>query len=88
MSLEELLKQLGPIDITSIIPNYTVDYKEDGIPLEISLDVTPIPLTTSDNIDYTYLLYTIHTDDEDNNLYKIVKIKIIDTDTAIIVGYI
>ncbi len=28
-------KQLGPVDVTSIIPSYTVDYEEDGIPLEI-----------------------------------------------------
>ena len=36
-------KQLCPVDVTSIIPDYTVDYEEDGIPLENLLDVTPIP---------------------------------------------
>ncbi len=52
--------------------------------------MTPIPLTISDNIvDYKYLLHTIHTNDEDNKLFKIIKRDIIDTDTdcAIIVGY-
>jgi hypothetical protein len=59
-------KQLGPVDVTSIIPGYTVDYEEDGIPLENSLDVTPIPIISTDNIDdYRYLLDTTHTDDED-----------------------
>ena len=28
-------KQLGPVDVTSIIPGYTVDYEEDGFPLKI-----------------------------------------------------
>ncbi len=53
-------KQLGPVDVTSIIPDYTVDYEEDGIPLEHSLDVTPIHIITSDNInDYRYLLHRL-----------------------------
>jgi hypothetical protein len=46
------------------------------------LDVTPISINSSDNLDdYQYLLHTIHTDDEDHKLYKIIKLDIIDTDT-------
>ncbi len=83
-------KQLGPVDVPSIIPNYTVDYEEDGIPLETQLDVTPIPIINGNNLaDYHYLLQTIHTDDEDNKLYRIIKLDIVytDTDGEIIVGY-
>jgi hypothetical protein len=49
-----------------------------------------IPLNNSNNLaDYDYLLHTIHRDDEDNQLYKIINLDIIDTDTdgEIIVGY-
>jgi hypothetical protein len=74
-------KQLDPVDVTSIIPDYTVDYEENGTPLENPLDVTTIPIITSDNIDdYRYLIHTTHIDDEDHRLYKIIKIDIIDSD--------
>ncbi len=70
-------KQLGPVDVTSIIPDYTVDYEEVGIPLENALDVTSIPIIANVNIDdYRYLLHTTHTDDEDHRLYEIIKIDI------------
>ncbi len=36
-------KQIGPVHVTSIIPEYTVDYEEDRIPLENSLNVPPTP---------------------------------------------
>jgi hypothetical protein len=47
-------------------------------------------LISSNNLDdYKYLLYTIHIDDDNHQLYKIIKIDIITTDTDgdIIVGY-
>ena len=83
-------KQLGPVDITSDTTEYTVNFEEDGIILDNTLDVPPISTTSSDNLDdYQYLLHTIHTDDEDNKLYKIIKLDIINTETDgdIIVGY-
>ncbi len=73
------LKQIGPVDVPTIIPQYTVDYEEDGIPLVNSLNVMPIPIIRSNNLaDYDYLLHTIHKDDEDNKLYKIISLDIID----------
>ena len=67
---------MGPIDVTSNIPEYTVDYLEDGIPIDSTLNVPILPITTSNNLDdYKYLIHTIHTDDDDHQLYKI---KIID----------
>ena len=83
-------KQLGPVDITSDTTEYTVNYEEDGITLDNTLDVPPISITSSDNLDdYQYLLHTLHTDDEDHKLYKIIKLDIINTETDgdIIVGY-
>ena len=83
-------KQLGPVDVPSIIPNYIVDYEEDAIPLENPLNGTPIPIINSNNLaDYHYLLHTTHKDDEDNKLDKIMHLDIIDTDTdgKIIVSY-
>ena len=50
----------------------------------------PIPISNSNDLnDYKYLLYTIHKDDEDHKLYKIINLDIINTDTdgEIIVGY-
>ena len=83
-------KQIGPIDIPTITPEYTVAYEEDGIPIEFPLNVTPDSTINSNNFDdYKYLLHTIHRDDEDHKLYKIINIDIInsDIDGDIIVGY-
>lgn len=83
-------KQIGPIDVTTIIPQYTVEYEEDGITLDNPLNVTPITIINSHNLDdYTYLLNTVHKDDEDHKLYRIINIDIInsETDGDIIVGF-
>jgi hypothetical protein len=73
--------------LSTLLPDtteYTVSYEEG------TLDVPPIAVISSDNFDdYPYLLHTIHTDDEDPKLYKIIKLGIIDIDPdgAVIVGY-
>ncbi len=64
---QRTFKQLGHVDITSDTTEYTVNYDEDGITLDNTLDVPPISINSSDNLDdYQYLLHTIYTDDEDN----------------------
>ena len=83
-------KQIGPIDISTITPEYTVNYEEDGIPIEFPLNVTPeTTINSNDFDDYKYLINTIHRDDEDQKLYKIINIDVInsDIDGDIIVGY-
>ena len=66
---------MGPIDVTSNIPDYMVDYEEDGIPIDSTLNVQILLIISSNNLDdYKYLLHTIHTDDDDHQLYKIIKI--------------
>ncbi len=60
-------KQLGPVDITSDTTEYTINYEEEGIPTDSSLNVPILPIITSNNLDdYKYLLHTIHTDDDDH----------------------
>ncbi len=76
--------------MTSNNTEYTVTYEEDGIPLDNIVDVPPTSIDSSYNLaGYQYLLHTVHKDDEDQNLYRIIKLNIIDTatDGDIIVGY-
>ena len=58
MVTRRIFKQLGPVDIN--YEEYTVNYEEDGITLDNTLNLPPIAIISSDNFDdFKYLLHKI-----------------------------
>ncbi len=58
MVTRRTFKQLGPVDFTSDTTEYTVNYEEDGITLNNTLDVPPIAINSS--INFTSMIINIY----------------------------